>query len=111
MNTKDDDRINRLADDLRVWNAVAVVGAGISVHSGLPLARQLSPLLWHAFDSDETASAELMTEMASRAPTTKQLIGEDEQARCVALRMLPAHEKARATFQTAFAALDSLRLY
>ena len=109
VNTNNDDRINHLADELRVWNAVVVVGAGISAQSGLPLAGQLSPLLWHAFDADEAAFTQLMSAMASRAPTTKQLIGDDERSRRVGLQMLPAHAKARSTFQAAFAALDSAR--
>ena len=107
MDTNVDDRINRLVDGLSIWHAVAVVGAGISKPSGLPLSRQLSPLLWQAFDSDPDARAGLMTAMASRAPTTKELIGDHENARQTALHLLAAHEKARSTFQTAFASLDA----
>ena len=107
MNINFDDRISGLADSLAVWRAVAVVGAGVSARSGLPLCGQLSPLLWQAFDSDLDAKAKLMAVRASSAPTTKELIGDNDTARQTALRLLPAHEKARSTFQHAFTALDS----
>jgi hypothetical protein len=104
VNNDFDDRITGLADSLAVWYGVAVVGAGVSARSGLPLCGQLSPLLWQAFDSDVGAKAELMAVLGATALTTKELIGVNETARQTALRLLPAHEKARLTFQNGSAA-------
>jgi hypothetical protein len=54
MTTKQN--IDTAAHEIRTWGAVAVIGAGASLMSGLPLSKQLTGLIWTAIDSDPVRS-------------------------------------------------------
>ncbi|NGY85231.1 hypothetical protein F6Y05_02125 [Bacillus megaterium] len=41
-----DERINELTLELKVNNAVLIVGAGISIDAGMPLYKQMAPTIW-----------------------------------------------------------------
>ncbi len=39
--------LNKIADEIRTFGAIAIIGAGASKDIGFPLNAQLQTLLWH----------------------------------------------------------------
>lgn len=102
--------VDRAIAELRIWNAVAIVGAGTSVEAGFPL-RDLQPLLWMALDSDIPARDALARKLGQQPMPAKDLIGDDYNSALTrqALQVIETSQIARRTYQRGFAELDTQR--
>ena len=101
----DDDRVRKVAGDLKSWGAVAVVGAGASFGAGFPLSVHLPQLVWRAVDSDPEARAELAARLG-RSGGGKSVVGDEPGDVRAALAVVSSSETAWRAFQAGFAELD-----
>lgn len=99
-----DSQLASAVGPIRSYDAVVIVGAGISALR-FPLTRELPVLLWQALDSSPGAG-ELLRLAASRDGTAKEILSEDPGLLPTAWSLLRQFEDARQTFQVAFATLD-----
>ncbi|MCL2671357.1 MAG: hypothetical protein FWF10_04900 [Clostridiales bacterium] len=51
MLTDAEQRINELIDEMRIHNAILIMGAGSSFEAGMPLYAQFYPIVWNVLDS------------------------------------------------------------
>lgn len=92
---------------IRSYDAVVVVGAGMSAY-GFPTTSQLPALVWQAIDAVPDALAALRT-LAGRGGSAKEILHADPDLLDEAWSLLRAHPPARYVFQGAFAQLDADR--
>lgn len=90
---------------IRSYGAVMVVGAGLSIDR-FPLTADLPALLWHAIDSHPDAVATLREKLGASGGA-KQLLGNEPGRLRAAWDVVRATPAVRASFQSAFAALDA----
>jgi len=110
MNCDLESQLRRVEQKMRTWNAVAIVGSGISFRAGMPLAGGLLPLVWHAIDQSEGAKTALAQRLGmSQVAPCKDLIGEDAHRRDEAFRVISEDNTLWPLFQAAFSALDKER--
>lgn len=103
-------QLKHVEGKMRTWNAVAIVGSGISFRAGMPLAGGLLPLVWHAIDQNEGAKTALAQQFGvSQVALSKDLIGEDVHRLDEAFRVISEDNTAWPLFQAAFSALDKER--
>src|SRR5436853_4791837 len=95
--------LNRIADEIRTFGAIAIIGAGATKDIGFPLNAQLQTLLWHAIDTDHTLLERLSHLFNTHATTAKELIGEDNERQHIAYKELAVHANARLAYQYGFA--------
>jgi hypothetical protein len=98
------------AGSIQSWGAVAVLGAGISFPSGLPLTRNLRELLWHALDTVPEARKALAEQLHEVDQPAKMLIGENERRIVAGLEVIRTQLRARRAFQEGFAKLNEIRV-
>ncbi|MEO5958916.1 MAG: hypothetical protein ABIR80_07350, partial [Opitutaceae bacterium] len=79
--------IDIAADEIRTSDAVVVMGAGVSFDSGMPLAGQLSPLIWHALDANPTVLQSLCSELGVPVTNAKAVVGDDWECMRRAFRL------------------------
>lgn len=102
--------LTSVAVDIKAYNAVAVVGAGLSAASRLPLSGGLDALLWQAIDADPQAISELRAKLGDASTSSaKALLQRSGVDTLVGWRIVATHPNARFRFQRAFATLDSER--
>ncbi len=102
--------LNRIADEIRTFGAIAMIGAGTSKDIGFPLNAQLQTLLWHALDTDPALIERLSHLFNIQAATAKEIVGEDNERQRIAYKELAAHKNARLAYQYGFAALNKDRV-
>lgn len=93
--------------DVRAYDAVAVVGAGLSAY-GYPMTKELPALLWQAIDEVEGAPEEL-AKRAGRDGSPKDILGTDPVLVAFGWQLAREMPHVRAAFQQAFAKLDADR--
>lgn len=93
--------------DVRAYDAVAVVGAGLSAY-GYPMTKELPALLWQAIDEVEGAPEEL-AKRAGRDGSPKDILGTDPEWVALGWQLVREMPHVRAAFQQAFASLDADR--
>jgi hypothetical protein len=97
-----DATIAQVAAELRSWGGVAVIGAGLSVLSGMPLSSGLNALVWYALDSDPHARLALAQQLGEADIAAKVLIGDDPNRLFRAYAAIRTHPRARQAFQYGF---------
>src|SRR5215471_9232482 len=102
--------LNKIADEIRTYGAIAIIGAGVSKDIGFPLNAQLQTLLWHALDSDTALIERLSFLCNAHATTAKDIVGEDNERQRIAYKEPAAHKNARLAYQYGFAALKKDRV-
>jgi hypothetical protein len=100
------DALNQATNEIRVSDAVIVIGAGASYAAGMPLAGQLPPLVWHTLDHHSDVRRRVGALLGSPDVAAKALLGDDARAVGLAFNEIASDEASRTTFQTAFASLD-----
>lgn len=93
--------------DMRSFDSVAVVGAGMSAFA-YPMTMQLPALLWQAIGEVEGAAQEL-ERRAGRSGTPKEILGTDPEAVALGWQLARDIPAVRLAFQRAFANLDAGR--
>ena len=102
----DSDDLKRAVDQIRVSDAVVVLGAGASYQAGMPLAGQLSPLVWHALDTHPHVLRRLASIFKVPHAGAKDIVGDNAVRIRVAFRHIAADPPSRKTFQATFANLN-----
>ena len=97
------------ADETQISDAVAVIGAGASFQAGMPLAGQLSPLVWHALDAHPAVMRATCDALGITPGRPKEVIGDDWSRIRAAFSQIAADPDARRTFQASVAQLDRER--
>ncbi len=85
------------------------MGAGISFSAGMPLAGQLSPLIWHTLDSNQNVLKQLCAELGVQAGAAKTVVGDNPSVIKRALTHIKSHEAAFKSFKNCFCDLDNSR--
>lgn len=102
--------VRTAAAELKIWDAVAIIGAGTSVFTGFPLTYQLGALLHHGITADSEASNEWASKVGSESMSTMKTLFHSDSARPeAAFRIISRHPGARYAFQRAFAKLNKQR--
>jgi hypothetical protein len=101
-----DHKMRIIANEMRSYGAIAILGAGISLAQGFPLTSHLQMLLWRAFDLDENALDELAKKLGQSPNSAKILIGDDPYKTNLALDILASSPYARKIFQDSFKKLN-----
>lgn len=96
-------------DEIRTSDAVAVIGAGASYQAGMPLAGQLSPLVWHALDAHPAVMRATCDALGIAPGRPKEVIADDWSRIRAAFAQIAADLGARRTFQASFVQLDRER--
>ncbi len=104
-------KIKELADEIRIYGAVAVIGAGISLEPGFPLTAKLQAFLWQALDEDENALRMLANKLDHHdLCSAKILVGDDPVRTSYALEAIASSPKAWLKFQSSFKKLNDERI-
>lgn len=101
-----DKRIKSAADEIRIYRAIALLGAGISLDRGFPLNKHFQLLLWKSLNSDASALKELAEKLGQTLTNAKILIGDDPSKIDLAFNILAHSPDARRTFQYGFKKLN-----
>src|SRR5579872_6154817 len=96
-------------NDIRASDAVVVVGAGASFMAGMPLAGQLSPIVWQVLDRHPDVLQSTCLILGVAAGSAKSAIGNDWANVKVAFSHIAAKNGARRDFQNTFAILNAER--
>lgn len=100
-------RLREMTADVRAYDAVAVVGAGMSAY-GYPMTKELPALLWRAIDEVEGAVVELARRVG-RDGSPKAILGTDRESVGPGWQLARDMPQVRVAFQRAFANLDADR--
>lgn len=100
----------KIADEIRSYGAIAIIGAGASKEVGFPLNAQLQTLLWHAIDTSPALLKRLSHIFNTQASSAKALVGQDNKRQHIAYKELAANNNARRAYQYGFATLNQERI-
>lgn len=92
-----ENNIMSLVNDIRVNNAIVVIGAGVSFEPGMPLGNQLSPIVWEVVRSFPS-----IDEKFKGRGSTKNRIGEDPEKIKKAFSYIERNEEALNQFKNSF---------
>ena len=101
-----DDDLTRAVEQIRVSDAVVVLGAGMSYQAGMPLAGQLSPLVWHALDRHPDVLERVASILNVPHAPAKDIVGDDADRIRLSFTQIAAHTASRRAFQLAFTSLN-----
>lgn len=96
-----------MAADVRSYDAVVVVGAGLSAFA-YPMTGQLPALVWQAI-SDVDGAAEELARRLKKDGSPKELLGVDPATVAPGWQLVRDLTEVRAAFQRGFVALDAER--
>jgi hypothetical protein len=102
-------QLENAISEIRASDAVVVVGAGASFMAGMPLAGQLSPIVWQVLDQHSDVFRSTCLTLGVAAGSGKSAIGDDWANVKVAFSYIAGQNDARRDFQKAFAILNAER--
>lgn len=70
------EKVNGLSNDVRVYGSVVIIGAGASFEAGMPLYKQLAPIIWQIVDNLPSIKKDIGV---NRDDPAKEVIGEKEE--------------------------------
>ncbi|MDJ0333024.1 hypothetical protein [Planococcus sp. S3-L1] len=95
-------KLTSIINEIRVNNAVVVIGAGVSFEPGMPLGNQLAPIVW------EVVSSFPSIDQKFKGPgSTKSRIGEDFVKIKKAFSYIEQNENAISLFKSKFSKVNS----
>ena len=103
------DSLKRAADQIRVSDAVVLLGAGTSDEAGMPLAGQLPPLVWHALDAHPDVLRRLASALGTPHGRAKDIVADHVARIRTAFGYIATDPSCRKTFQATFATLNRER--
>ena len=104
------DDLTHAIDQIRVSDAVVLLGAGASYEAGMPLARQLPPLVWHALDAHPDVLRQLASIFKVSHGGAKDIVADYVERIRTAFRYIATDSSIRKTFQAAFTKLNCDRI-
>lgn len=99
-------QLDAAASAVRSYDAIVVVGAGLSAY-GYPMTAQLPPLLWQAVEADPGALAELRSR-TGRLGSVKEILTSTDNIQ-LGWQLARRYARVRSAFQHAFVQLDADR--
>ena len=105
-----EERIRAASNEIRSLDAIAIIGAGISLGRGFPLTLQLRTFLWQALDADEVSLNALAKKFGQDICPAKILIGDDPYRISAALDAIASSSIAWRKFQHSFKNLNDERI-
>jgi hypothetical protein len=96
-------------NEIRTSDAVVILGAGASFMAGMPLAGQLTPLIWHALEAHPNVLREVCDSLGIPYSTAKNAVGDDSDRSRIAFARIASDSDSRRTFQHSFATLNRER--
>ena len=105
----DGDKLKRAVDQIRVSDAVVLLGAGTSYEAGMPLAGQLPPLVWHALDAHPDILRGLGSTLGVPHGRAKDIVADDVARIRAAFSYIATDPSCRKTFQATFTNLNRER--
>ena len=105
----DGDNLKRAVDQIRVSDAVVLLGAGTSYEAGMPLAGQLPPLVWHALDAHPDVLGGLASTFRAPPGRAKEIVADDVARIRTAFAYIATDPSCRKTFQATFTSLNRER--
>ncbi|NBB81105.1 MAG: hypothetical protein GVY36_16980 [Verrucomicrobia bacterium] len=110
ISPKVEEQLQHLINEVRASDALVVLGAGASFHSGMPMAGQLASLVWHTIEEHPDLLSKLSLEIGGHATSAKELIGDNKAAIMAAFKLIDLDSSASATFRRVFSNLNDSRL-
>ena len=104
------DDLTHAIDQIRVSDAVVLLGAGASYEAGMPLAGQLPPLVWHALDAHPDVLRRLASILKVPHGGAKDIVADDVAGIRTAFRYIATDSSSRKTLQAAFTNLNRDRV-
>jgi NAD-dependent SIR2 family protein deacetylase len=103
------ERIKETANEIRSFDAIAIIGAGVSLGQGFPLTIQLQTFLWQALDADEKTLSALARKFGQDICPAKMLIDDDQYRIRAAFDSIASSSIAWRKFQHNFKNLNEER--
>jgi len=103
------DVLQQAIDEIRVSDAIVVLGAGASFEAGMPLANQLPPLVWHTLDAHPEVRAIVASRQGMPNLPAKGLVGDSPAMLRIAFKEIEAAPASIETFKKVFCNLDHSR--
>ena len=103
------DNLKRAVDEIRVSDAVVLLGAGTSYEAGMPLTGQLPPLVWHALDAHPDVLRGLASTVGAPHGRAKDIVADDAARVRTAFAHIATDPSCRKTFQATFTNLNRER--
>lgn len=100
------DDLKRAVDQIRVSDAIVVLGAGASYEAGMPLTGQLQPLVWHTLDEHPSVLDKVASILSVPRTSAKAIVGDDPDRVRLAFAQIATDSPSRRTFQHAFTSLN-----
>lgn len=97
-----DKKIVSVANEIRVNNAIVIIGAGVSYEPGMPLGNQLAPIIW-----DVVSSFPQIDQEFKGIGSTKNRIGEDINKIKKAFYFIEQNNDAVALFKKMFKRINN----
>lgn len=101
--------IDTAIDDIRASDAFVIVGAGASFQAGMPLVGQLSPMMWHALESNPKLLGQVCDNLGVARGTAKRVIADDRNRMLKAFELIAEDGVARRAFQKSVCDLNNSR--
>lgn len=95
--------------EIRSADAFVVIGAGASFRTGMPLAGQLAPTVWHAMQSSPGLLEKLCIKLGVAVTNAKEAVGDDWDRITCAFGFIAADTTARQVFQDSICELNKSR--
>src|SRR5438067_1199762 len=94
-------------NEIRTFDAVAIIGAGASFQAGMPLVGQLAPLVWQTLDAFPVVRRATSDSLGLEAESAKEIVGHEDWDRLrLAFLKIAVNPDAQAYFQEIFVRLD-----
>ncbi len=96
-------------NELRSYNGIAILGAGISFGAGIPLTSQLAPVVWQTLDENPGVRSAVASALGVVDGPAKGLGLDEGGRRNMAFERIAEDRTALQTFQRTFIAVDGNR--
>lgn len=102
--TNNSKKLIELSNEIKVNSSIVILGAGVSFDAGMPLYKQLAPVIWQIIDEYKEIKLQLNSNMTIPA---KELVGEDNPNLLKAFALIKENQSASLRFKNLFLAINN----
>jgi len=102
--TNNSEKLIELSNEIKVNSSIVILGAGVSFDAGMPLYKQLAPVIWQIIDEYKEIKLQLNSNMTIPA---KELVGEDNPNLLKAFALIKENQSASLRFKNLFLAINN----
>jgi len=102
--TNNSEKLIELSNEIKVNSSIVILGAGVSFDAGMPLYKQLAPVIWQIIDQYKEIKLQLNSNMTISA---KELVGEDNPNLLKAFALIKENQSASLKFKNLFLAINN----